>query len=60
MAGVEFNSPLLDVDFIAARALFDTSLWGLLAMTQAFSPLLIEAEGLVVNQSCIDAVLSMA
>ncbi|MCJ1412134.1 hypothetical protein MMC19_006226 [Ptychographa xylographoides] len=59
-AGVEFLSPLLDVDVAEAKRLYDVNVWGLLAMVQAFAPLLIEAKGIVSNQSSIDAVLSMA
>ncbi|XXG99337.1 hypothetical protein Hte_005674 [Hypoxylon texense] len=59
-AGVEFASPLLDVDIAEARKLYDVNVWGPLAVVQAFAPLLVEAKGVVVNQSSIDAVLSMA
>lgn len=60
MAGVEFQSPLLDVDIAAAKELYEVNVWGPLAVTQALAPLLIEAKGVIVNQSSIDAVLSMA
>ena len=59
-AGVEIQSPLLDVDIAEAKALYDVNVWGPLAVTQAFAPLLIKAKGVVFNQSSIDAVLSMA
>lgn len=59
-AGVEFQSPLLDAGIEDAKKLYDVNVWGLLAMVQAFAPLLIEAKGIVINQSSIDAVLSMA
>ncbi|KAF2804124.1 NAD(P)-binding protein [Mytilinidion resinicola] len=59
-AGVELQTPLLDVDITEAKKLYDVNVWGPLALVQAFAPLLIEAKGLVVNQSSIDAVLSMA
>jgi 1-acylglycerone phosphate reductase len=58
-AGVEFNSPLLDTDVDEARRLFDVNVWGPLAMVQAFAPLLIEAKGVVFNQSSIDGALNM-
>ena len=58
-AGVEFVSPLLDVDIAEAKRLYDVNVRGPLAMVQAFSPLLIEAKGIVSNHSSIDAVLSM-
>lgn len=58
-AGVEFNSPLLDTNVTEAKKLFDTNVWGVLEMVQAFAPLLIEAKGVVFNQSSIDAELNM-
>jgi 1-acylglycerone phosphate reductase len=59
-AGVEFLSPLLDVDVAEAKRLYDVNVWGPIAMVQAFAPLLIEAKGVISNQSSIDAALSMA
>nr|POF14034.1 short-chain dehydrogenase cctt [Quercus suber] len=58
-AGVEFVSPLLDVDIAEAKRLYDVNVWGPVAMVQAFAPLLIEAQGVVVNQSSINAELSI-
>lgn len=58
-AGVEFNSPLLDTEIAEAKALYDVNVWGPLAVVQAFAPLLIEAKGVVYNQSSIDAALNM-
>lgn len=58
-AGVEFNSPLLDTDLNEARRLYDVNVWGLLAMVQAFSPLIVEAKEVIYNQSSIDGVLNM-
>lgn len=59
-AGVEFQTPLLDASIDDAKSLYDVNVWGLLAMVQAFVPLLMEAKGILVNQSSIDAVLNMA
>ena len=58
-AGVEFNSPLLDTDVAEAKRLYDVNVWGPLAMVQAFAPLLVEAKGVVFNQSSIDGALNM-
>ena len=58
-AGVEFNSPLLDTEIAEAKRLYDVNVWGPLAMIQAFAPLLIEAKGVVFNQSSIDGSLNM-
>lgn len=59
-AGVEFNAPLLDTDISEAKKLFDVNVWGPLLVTQTFEPLLIEAKGVVFNQSSIDGELNMA
>ncbi|KAK9368620.1 NAD(P)-binding protein [Lipomyces kononenkoae] len=40
--------PILDEDLDTLRELFDTNVWGPLAITQAFAPLLINAKGAVV------------
>ncbi|KAK7910807.1 short-chain dehydrogenase/reductase [Apiospora marii] len=40
-AGNGYQSSLLDADLDESRRLFDVNVWGLLAMTQAFAPLLV-------------------
>lgn len=42
-AGGGYQMPLLDADLDEARKLFEVNVWGVLAVTQAFAPLLIEA-----------------
>ncbi|KAH8200792.1 hypothetical protein TruAng_005029 [Truncatella angustata] len=42
-AGGGYQMSLLDADLDEARKLFEVNLWGLLAVTQAFAPLLVEA-----------------
>ncbi|KAK6834942.1 short-chain dehydrogenase/reductase [Apiospora arundinis] len=39
-AGGGYQAPLLDADLNEARRLFDVNVWGVLAVTQAFAPLL--------------------
>lgn len=39
-AGGGYQMPLLDADLDEARKLFEVNVWGLLAVTQAFAPLL--------------------
>jgi 1-acylglycerone phosphate reductase len=58
-AGVEFNSPLLDTDVAEAKRLYDVNVWGPLAMVQAFASMLINAKGVIYNQSSIDGALNM-
>ncbi|KAF7551353.1 hypothetical protein G7046_g7749 [Stylonectria norvegica] len=48
-AGIGALASLLDTDITTARALFDVNVWGLLEVTQAFSPLLIASKGTIIN-----------
>jgi 1-acylglycerone phosphate reductase len=48
-AGMSQAMPLLDADLDEGRAMFEVNVWGAVAMVQAFAPLLIAAQGTVVN-----------
>jgi 1-acylglycerone phosphate reductase len=52
-AGYGYMMPLLDASPQAVQKNFDVNVFGLLAVTQAFFPLLREAKGTVVNQCSI-------
>jgi 1-acylglycerone phosphate reductase len=52
-AGRNQYMPLLDQDIEEAKDIFDTNVWAPLAITKAFSPLLIKAKGKVVNISSV-------
>jgi len=52
-AGYGYMMPLLDADVSAVRDNFEVNVFGLLAVTQAFFPLLRRAQGVVVNQCSI-------
>lgn len=45
--------PILDTDVDEARRMFEVNIFGVLAVTQAFAPLVIAAKGTVVNNSSI-------
>lgn len=51
--------PLLDEDIEVARRIFDTNVWGTLAVTQAFAPFLIKARGTLVNVTSISGYLNI-
>lgn len=51
--------PLLDEHVDQAKALFDLNVWGHLAVTQAFAPLLINASGTVVLISSLSGYLNV-
>ena len=59
-AGVGFIMPLLDTDIEDSKKLFDVNVWGVLAVTQAFAPMLIEARGTVLNISSLAGAVRMA
>ncbi|MCJ1474650.1 hypothetical protein MMC13_003310 [Lambiella insularis] len=48
-SGTGYFIPSLDADLDTAKRMFDVNVWGALAMTQAFAPLLIASRGTVVN-----------
>ncbi|KAH7318408.1 hypothetical protein B0I35DRAFT_451285 [Stachybotrys elegans] len=51
--------PLLDEDIDEAKALFETNVWGQLAITQTFSPLLIKAKGTIVFITSLSGYLNV-
>ncbi|KAH7098076.1 hypothetical protein BKA62DRAFT_813891 [Auriculariales sp. MPI-PUGE-AT-0066] len=59
-AGADFVMPLLDTQIEQAKALYDLNVWGVLATTQAFVPMLIKAKGTIVDICSVGAVLPMA
>ncbi|KAJ3554840.1 hypothetical protein NPX13_g10501 [Xylaria arbuscula] len=57
-AGCDFLMPLLDVNIEEAKRFFDVNFWGALAVTQAFSPMIIKAKGIILNySSCLTAII---
>lgn len=48
-AGLFYVAPVLDTDIENAKRVFDVNVWGMLAVTQAFAPLIIAAKGCIVN-----------
>ncbi|RDH27537.1 putative hydroxybutyrate dehydrogenase [Aspergillus welwitschiae] len=58
-AGVMSIMPSLDIDIRQAKELFDTNFWGVLAMVQKFSPLLISAKGCITNICSISGFINV-
>jgi 1-acylglycerone phosphate reductase len=56
-AGHGGPSPLVDVNLDEAREMFEVNFWGLLAMVQAFTPLLVQAQGTIVNISSVGSII---
>ncbi|KAI8626420.1 putative short-chain dehydrogenases/reductase [Xylariaceae sp. FL1651] len=59
-AGTATTMPLLDTSLDDAKRLYDVNVWALLAMTQAFAPMLIKAKGVVCNISSVSGELIFA
>lgn len=59
-AGASYTMPLADVDISKAKNLFDTNVWGCIALTQAFLPqLLASPAGLIVNHTSVGAGMAL-
>ncbi|MCJ1486682.1 hypothetical protein MMC06_006860 [Schaereria dolodes] len=58
-SGTYYSMPLADASLPEARRLFDLNVWAVLAVTQAFLPLLLNSKegGMVVNHSSVSSVL---
>lgn len=48
-AGHGATSPLIHMPIDHAKAIYDVNVWGTLRLVQAFSPLLLEARGAIMN-----------
>ena len=58
-AGFGATGPLIEADLATAKQLYDVNVLGLLAMTQAFAPMLIASKGKLVNISSVGGILAM-
>lgn len=58
-AGRNHFSPILDASIDESKRVFDINLWGTLAITQAFAPLVIKAKGTIVNITSISGHLNV-
>ncbi|KAE8137387.1 hypothetical protein BDV38DRAFT_292841 [Aspergillus pseudotamarii] len=54
-SGQSLIMPALDTNIEDAKKLFDVNLWGMVAVTQAFSPLIIATKGTIVNVASLAA-----
>lgn len=58
-AGSGVCGPLADTDMADTKALFETNVFGVFAVTKTFLPLLVKAKGVVLNNSSISGMLWM-
>lgn len=59
-AGASHVLPLLDTPIDEAKRLYDTNVWSVFAMTQAFAPMLVKAKGALCNISSVSALMPFA
>ncbi|KAB8201894.1 hypothetical protein BDV34DRAFT_237221 [Aspergillus parasiticus] len=59
-AGVNAIVPLLDASLDEAKKVYDTNVWSIMAMVQAFAPMLIQAKGVVCNISSVSGEMVFA
>lgn len=59
-AGISTIMPLLDTPVHDAKKIYDSNVWAVLAMTQAFAPMLIKAKGTLCNISSVSCELVFA
>ena len=57
-AGVLFTGPVSEADVDTAKWLFDVNVFGVMRVTQAFSPLIIESRGRIINMGSISGNLA--
>ncbi|KAH0377665.1 hypothetical protein KCU92_g9112, partial [Aureobasidium melanogenum] len=59
-AGMMFVMPLLDTSIEESKKLYSVNVWGLLAVTQAFAPMLVKSQGTILNIASIAGAVRMA
>lgn len=59
-AGSVVFGPLIHASITEGKTLYDVNVWGLLALAQAFSPLLLNAKGVILNISSIAGAVPLA
>jgi 1-acylglycerone phosphate reductase len=58
-SGAQYVAPILDFDIQLGRDMFEVNVWGVLAVVQAFSRLLISSKGTVANVASISGLLNV-
>lgn len=59
-AGASYTMPIADISISEAKKLFDINVWGYIAVTQAFLPLLIKSpKAMIVNHTSSGATISI-
>ncbi|KFY21871.1 hypothetical protein V493_07040 [Pseudogymnoascus sp. VKM F-4281 (FW-2241)] len=59
-AGISTIMPLLDTSVDEAKKMYDSNVWAVILMTQAFAPMLIKSKGTICNISSVSSELVFA
>jgi len=59
-AGKNYTVPAVDVDLDEARHTFETNFFSVVAITQAFTPLLVASKGLIINIGSVAGIMPYA
>lgn len=51
------TTPLAEADLDAGRRIFEVNFWGVLSIVQAFTPLLVQAQGTIVNIGSVGGIM---
>lgn len=57
-SGSQYVSPILDLDIDLAKQMFEVNVWGVIAVTKAFAPLVVAASGSIINIASIAGLLA--
>lgn len=57
-AGAGYAMPVLDIDIDKAKEIYEINVWGVLRTIQAFSGLLIQSKGRIINMSTCGAAVN--
>ncbi|KAF7865808.1 hypothetical protein EAF04_005973 [Stromatinia cepivora] len=58
-SGRNHFSPVLDIDLVEAKKIYDINVWGALMLIQKFAPLIIAAKGSIVNVTSISGYVNV-
>ena len=54
-AGRNYTVPALDIDFEEVQGVFDSNVFAVMRLCQAFAPLLIQSKGIIINIGSVSA-----
>jgi len=58
-AGAGYTMPISDISIPEAKKQFDLNVWSYIAVTQAFTPLLLKSKGIIVHNTSVASVSSL-